>query len=264
MKNIDRLDKLIGTVVICFVVIAALIIGFRLWFKKKEAAPVPRKDATVQKTQPLPAVLDYNKLGKDAELNILMQQRKEAYGIKKGLDMIAKPEESLKIGDTTVSMREILEKIQLEKGKIVEKEISQPREPQDRRKAAAKPQSPITQDVYGIYVVQSGDNIWNIHFQFLKEYFEHRGISLAPLADEPDKRGLSSGVGKLLKFSENMVYIYNIRERKIDVNLNLIQPLTKIIVFRMKQVFTLLDQIDYPHVNRIQFDGETLWVPANQ
>jgi hypothetical protein len=71
-------------------------------------------------------------------------------------------------------------------------------------------------------------------------------------------------VGKLLKFSENIVYIYNLREHKIDVNLSLIHPLSKIIVFKMKQVFTLLDGIDYERVNRIQFDGEKLWIPANQ
>jgi len=120
------------------------------------------------------------------------------------------------------------------------------------------------EDAYGIYIVQAGDNIWNIHFQFLKDYFDHRGIALSPLADEPNRRGSSSGIGKLLKFSENMVYIYNVRERKIDVDLNLIHPLSKIVVFKMKQVFTLLDGIDYGRVNRIQFDGETLWIPANQ
>ncbi len=31
---------------------------------------------------------------------------------------------------------------------------------------------------------------------------------------EPDRRGLSSSVGKILKFSEKMVYIYNLEERK--------------------------------------------------
>ena len=30
----------------------------------------------------------------------------------------------------------------------------------------------------------------------------------------------------------------------------------------MGRVFSLLDQIDYDRVNRIQFDGETIWVMA--
>jgi len=59
-----------------------------------------------------------------------------------------------------------------------------------------------------------------------------------------------------------MVYIYNIRQGKIDVNLDLIHPLTKIVIFRMKQIFDLLNQIDYQHVDQVQFDGETLWLPA--
>ena len=61
-----------------------------------------------------------------------------------------------------------------------------------------------------------------------------------------------------------MVFIFNIRERKIDTDLNLIHPLSKIVVFKMRQIFALLDQIDYQHVNRIQFEGDTLWIPANQ
>ena len=49
------------------------------------------------------------------------------------------------------------------------------------------------------------DNIWNIHFEFLKEYFQYRGIVVTDSADEPKKKGGSSGIGRILKFSENMV-----------------------------------------------------------
>lgn len=258
MKNIDRLDKLIGMVVVGIVLIAALIIGIRLWLQKKEVSDAGKAAAPVVVAPQPPAVLDYARIEKDAELKALMQQRKDVYGINKGLDMIAKPEESIKIGESTVSMQEIIDKIKLEQGKIVEKEIDRPL-PTDGTKTSAS-----TQDAYGIHIVQPGDNIWNIHFQFLKDYFSHRGIALSPLADEPDRKGISSGVGKLLKFSEKMVSIYNLRERKIDADLNLIHPLSKIVVFKMKQVFTLLDEIDGNRVNRIQFDGDTLWIPANQ
>jgi hypothetical protein len=258
MKNIDRLDKLIGMVVVCIVLIAVIIIGIRLWRQKKEVLVAGEMPAPAAVAPQPPAILDYAQIDKDAQLKALMQQRKEAYGINKGLDMIAKPDESIKIGESTVSMQEIIDQIKLEQGKIVEKEIDRPPPPEAAGASAAK------EDVYGIYIVQPGDNIWNIHFQFLKDYFDHRGIALSPLADEPDRKGTSSGVGKLLKFSENIVYIYNLREHKIDVNLSLIHPLSKIIVFKMKQVFTLLDGIDYERVNRIQFDGEKLWIPANQ
>ena len=117
-------------------------------------------------------------------------------------------------------------------------------------------------EAYGIYVVRPVDNVWNIHFRFLSEYFQHRDISLSAWSDEPDTRGHSSGVGKILKFSEKMVYIFNLKERKLDVDLNLLQPLSKIVIFNMGEVLALLDPIDYKVVNSIRYDGETLWIPA--
>lgn len=119
-------------------------------------------------------------------------------------------------------------------------------------------------DVYGIYVVMPGDNVWNIHFDFLKEYFGKRGVNVLPAADEPLKSGVSSGVGKILKFSETMVHIYNLRERNLSVDLNLIHPLSKIVIFNLGQAFSLLSQIDYRQINEIRFDGDTLWLPAEE
>ncbi|HIJ55979.1 MAG TPA: hypothetical protein HPQ03_07630 [Deltaproteobacteria bacterium] len=117
-------------------------------------------------------------------------------------------------------------------------------------------------EAYGIYVVQNGDNIWDVHFAFLTEYFTSRGISLSRTADEPDDKGKSSGVGKILKFSENMVYIYNTRDRRLETDINMIHPLSKIVVFNMGQVFELLDRLVYRDIEKIEFDGENLWLPA--
>ena len=117
-------------------------------------------------------------------------------------------------------------------------------------------------EAYGIHVVQPGDNIWDIHFRFLREYFEDRGVTLSPVDDEPTAPGRSSGVGRILKFSENMVYIYNIRERQLGTDLDLIHPLSKIVVFNLGRALALLDRIDYRRIDRVRFDGETLWVPA--
>ncbi len=117
--------------------------------------------------------------------------------------------------------------------------------------------------VYGIYAVLPKDNVWNIHFNFLKDYFNNRGIRLSPKADKPIGKK-SSGVGKILKFAENMVYIYNIREDRVEMNLHQIHPLSKIVVFNLGQVFSVLSQIDYRNINQIEYDGETLWIPAVQ
>jgi hypothetical protein len=336
-------------------------------FSRPRPAPesAPATDPGDQAARPLSAapapVLDLEQLGEEGAFKTLMEQRKAEYGVEGGLDLIAKPNESLKVGETTVSMQEILDQIQLKEGDIIERDLEgtpdkvvnqrksrvaqlnmmedrlqdvdsqlsgnggqltpqmraqlrqereqlEPivqvyREYQVTRKALrqlgelvkqAHPEErqAVRQEIldllakqkrleemleipsrdsesraaerFGIYVVQPGDNIWNIHFRFLHSYFNARGIELSPASDEPNQEGFSSGVGKLLKFSENMVYIYNIKERKLDVDLDLIYPQNKLVVYNMQRVFALLDEIDHRSVNRIQFDGETLWIPAEQ
>ncbi len=238
-------------IAIIIVIIIAGVIGYRLWPQKdaKSVAPqISKKILAPIKPQP---IIDYNKLNKDQKLKELMQERKAKYGLKKGIDIITKSDESIKIGQSTVPMQEILDKIRLKLGDIIEKDL----------KSGQIGSARDTKE-FGIYVVRPGDNIWNIHFNFLKEYFDHKGVILSPLSDEPSQAGQSSGVGKLLKFSENTVQIYNIKEHKLDVDLNLIVPLSKIVVYNMEQIFALLNLIDYEKVNHIQFDGETLWIPA--
>ncbi len=61
-----------------------------------------------------------------------------------------------------------------------------------------------------------------------------------------------------------MIHIYNIEKNRIDIDLDRIQPLNKLVVYNMTQIFALLGQIDYTDVNHIQFDGETIWIPADQ
>ena len=198
-------------------------------------------------------------------MRALMKKRKERFGIDKGVDIIIKSNESIKVGTITVPMKEILDKIRLKKGDlIIEDLMLKPlptishHEPKEQIMREEKLEG------YGIYVVRENDNIWNIHFSFLKNFFQHKGVLLEAQSDEPDKKGVSSGVGKILKFSEHMVYIYNIKERKLDVDLDLLYPLSKIVIFNMGEVFSLLNQIDYDHISQIQYDGETIWIPGKQ
>ncbi len=182
-----------------------------------------------------------------------MDKRKKNLGIGKSLDMIVKSDESFKVGGSKVSMQDIIEKSHMKKEKVFIRKIEN-----------SGAVTPLKIEEYGIYVVQPNDNIWNIHFNLLKEYYDHQGISVSPKADEPDKNNLSSGVGKILKFSENMVMIYNLSEKKIDTDIDLLEPLSKIVIYSMDEVFSLLKQIEYKNIDRIQFDGKTIWIPAKK
>jgi hypothetical protein len=246
-----------------FLIIAAccvFIIGGGFWLvsrqgKQPEKYPEGQPTSKQKKRMPIAPekVIDYDKLKEESDeaLTALMEERKAPYGIEKGVDIIVKPDESIKVGDQTVEMKEILDEVRLKQGKILEADL-EPGVKQEQR------------DEYGIHVVQPSENVWDIHFKLLKDYFGRKGIQLAQLADEPDRHGYSSGVGKVLKFSEHMVYIYNLKERKLEANLDLVYPLSKIVIYNMRIVFSLLDRIDYKDVNRIEFDGETLWLPAMQ
>ncbi len=240
---------------ICIIVVTIAATGFWLWSRKESKPVIKPETVHVQvKNQP---VIRFSSTEKDDTQNTMMKQRKLKFGMDKGVDIIVKSDESIQVGDITVSMKEIIEKIKLKQGDVIEKDIL-------AADISKKPSTVNMQAVYGIYMAKPGDNIWNIHFNFLKDYFKHKGVALSPRADEPDKRGFSSGIGKLLKFSEQMVFIYNMKERKIAANLDLITPLTKLVVYNMGQIYKLLDRIDYDRVNHIQFDGETLWIPAEQ
>ena len=195
--------------------------------------------------------IDYKKLKIDKKLEALMLRRKKKLGIGSSLDMVVKSDESFKVGKTIISMRDILEKTFLKDKQIFEEQI--------------KPSGaiePAKLKEYGIYVVQPGDNLWNIHFRLIREYYRSRGIKIPDKADEPVVGGLSSGMGKVLKFSEKMVVIYNVLDNKVATNINLLQPLSKIIVYNMKEVFSFLKEINYKNMDQLKYDGEALWLSA--
>ena len=240
-----------GTALLVLMVLTAA-----MWWRFQRPTPSPSSasSAKVQAAVQKPPLIDYNALPEDRRMQGLMEQRRADYGVGEVLDLIVGKNETLRIGDATVSMAEIDRQIAMQEGRIVEGSLG------DDGPAGAMP----AHSIYGIHVVRPGDNIWNIHFKLLKAYFGRKGVALSPLADEPRQNGSSSGVGRLLKFSEHMVYIYNLREHRLDDSIELIHPLSKIVVYNMGQVFALLDPIDYGRIDHIRFDGETLWLPAPQ
>jgi hypothetical protein len=245
-------NKMVLVIVISVLVVVLVVFG--LWYNKGKKA-IQAKASPSKVSMPIQSqqVIDYSKIEKEGDLKDLMDQRKEGLGVGEGIDIIAKSDESLRIGGSTVPMSEIIEKIQLRIGDIVEKNLDSGDSPSGQ---------PIKD--FGVYVVQPGDNIWDVHFRFLRDYFVRKGISVSPNSDEPDTRGASSGVGKILKFSENIVHIYSVEKRALDIDLNMIHPLTKLVIYNMDRIFALLDQIDYEKVDLINFDGETLWVPVEE
>jgi hypothetical protein len=228
-----------------------------LWFWTVKDKDLFKPQTQVERPAPerfpihQPPAIDYGQIDKNAELQALMKSRKNEYGVDSGVDMIAKSGESIKVGDAVVPMKEILGKIHLNQRKIIKAD-----------QAASLDQH--SADAYGIYVVKPGDSIWKIHFNLLRGYFLQKGIKISYFSDEPKRNGKSSGVARILKYSEKMVYIYNVKERKLETDLNLIQPLSKIAVFNIGQTLDLFRQIDYRHLDSVRFDGKNLSIPAGQ
>ncbi|MDL1982073.1 MAG: hypothetical protein LWX02_11500, partial [Deltaproteobacteria bacterium] len=119
-KNAAISNKIAVIIIICAISAAIAVAG--LFLIQKAAGPVeknlPEKVHVPIKSQP---VIDYNKLEKDKELQILTQKRKTKYGVEKSVDIIVKSDESLKVGDSIVPMQEILDKIRIKSGDIIEK-----------------------------------------------------------------------------------------------------------------------------------------------
>jgi len=171
--------------------------------------------------------------------------------------MVVHPDETITIGGVAVSVNDILEKSFAKKGLVFEKEIKE-------GKNESEIFVPGRIKAYGIYVVRANDNIWDIHFNMLREYYESKGIIISPKADQPTKQGESSGIGKILKFSEKIVVVYNLSDKELDSDINLIRPKSKIIVYNMNEIFALLNDIDFGSIDSLKFDGASLWIPTEK
>jgi hypothetical protein len=252
--NLGTSKKKLFIPLVCVILLA---IGSGIYFvsskKSEEIGQLPKTSQAI----PREKVIDFNQVNQDQNLQVLIKERKKNFGLDKGVDIIVSADESFKIGESIIPMREILEKIRIKQGDLIEEGLT---DNPFGKSLETQDLSEKSNHSFGIYVVKSNDNFWDIHFRFLQDYFEKKNIQLSPMADKPDSQGFSSDIGKILKFSEKIVYIYNIRDRKLDVNLNLIHPENEIVVFHMAEILSLLDQIDLVNVDMIRFDGENLWI----
>jgi len=172
-------------------------------------------------------------------------ERKKPYGLDKSVDAVARSDESIQVGSKKVPVEELEKKLVVEqRGEVREKSLQ-------GNKVSA----------WGVYVVRPGDNLWRIHYRLLREYLRARGVRLRPFADQPTPKGYSSGVGKVLKFAEHMVGVYNLRTGHMSKNLNLLEPGQKVVVFNLSEIFGQLDKVNPHEISGIMYDGRVLFFP---
>jgi hypothetical protein len=175
--------------------------------------------------------------------------RKRPYGVSKSLDAVLRSDETIKIGDKEVSIAELERKLIVEqRGEVIDKPLGK------------KPR--IT--AWGVHMVRPGENLWDIHFMLLKEYMASRGVKLAENADHPTQNGYSTGVGKVLKFAEHMVGVFNMKTRHMDSNLDLLEPGAKIVIYNLSEIFDQLAKIDPHDLSGVMYDGRVLLFPESQ
>jgi hypothetical protein len=176
-------------------------------------------------------------------------KRKEPYGLDKSLDAVVRSDESIKVGDTVVAVGDLERKLVVgQRGEILEKPLG------ETKRVSA----------WGVHVVRSGENLWDIHYRLLGEYLKSRGVNLPTGADRPDPQGFSSGVGKILKFAEHMVGVYNVKTGKMSTDLNLLEAGHKVVVFNLSEIFMELAKIDPHDLSGVMYDGRVLLFPETK
>lgn len=170
------------------------------------------------------------------------QQRKEIFDLHQSVDHIVTVREPFKVGDETVTIEAIKKRLEQQPGGKSIPGGSEPPETSSSylRKPIPKPEKPA---YYGVRQVRPGENLWNVHYQILRDYYARRQVDLVRTADEPAPSGRSSGVGRLLKFLEGVVYVYDFKNNRLVTDLNLIQPDSIIIFFKISDVFSALDPL---------------------
>ena len=248
------------------------------WTEKKEP---PRSNTVTGTVQP--AVIDFNKIRdkSDQSLDEMIAGRKKEFGLDDSVDMVVGLNESIKLGQETVALSDILTQIEDKKKQVADQtastnpdvQLSEMSIGEDSPPATLGPPPPLPEETagsihnefYGVYVVRRGDNLWDIHFGILREYLRHLNIKISDHADETQGRfGGSSGVSRILKYAENMVFIYNIKTKRLDSNLNVIEPETKLVVFNLTHLQKILGSLKPEDLDKIRYDGKELYLPGSE
>jgi len=175
--------------------------------------------------------------------------RKAPYGLKQSVDVVVRGDETIKVGGVEVSVGELERSLVVgARGQVLERPLGSGKG--------------IT--VWGVHLVRPKENLWNIHYRLLREFLASRGIELPPDADEPTPGGRSSGVGKILKFAEHMVGVYNLKTRAMSAKLDLLEPGRKVVVFNLSEIFEQLAKIEPQNLQGVMYDGRVLLFPGSE
>lgn len=239
--------------IIFSVIILILILGF-IFIKNQNKPVTPVKNIPVQAEKKEKQTVKLNNKAtisiKNPDHQKLMNERKKEYGVDESLDMVVKSDEKIRINDQVIDMKKIEEQDMINRGQPISSDLKSNK-------------SNITLKDYGLYVVKKGDNLWDIHFRLLKELFRKKGITLSRTADEPINGGYSSGVGKILKFSEEMVSIYSLENQKVSSDINNIEPNGKVIIYKMNDIQDLIKDMTVRNIDNVVFDGKNLWIESS-
>lgn len=226
----------------------------------RRAASPPSGDRIVKpiETSEVPPPLPLPKVSRESG----QEERKSAYGLKESVDHIVSEEESFPVHGSQWSIADIREKL-AEKDReseeqgvypvlpnVVEKDIPSMLRKRIPGAAGANEAFP---GFYGVKVVRPGENLWNIHYNILREYFARRGVNLPRHADEPQPDGRSSSVGRILKFLEGAVQVYSIPENRLVRDLDRIHPDDLIVFFNISDVFSVLDNLQPEELRWIRY-----------
>lgn len=201
------------------------------------APPAPSKTGEVVTIMPE---------GGDAASQQEQALRKKPYGLDKSLDVVVRSDEVLKVDGKIVPMSEMERKLVVEqRGEMLDSPLGKP-----RRISA-----------WGVHMVRPGENLWGIHFHLLSEFLASRGVTLQKTSDQPMPNGRSTGVGKILKFAEHMVGVYNVKTGHMSDDLNQLEPGVKMVIFNLSEIFEQLAKIDPKDLSGVMYDGRVLLFP---
>ncbi len=195
-------------------------------------------------------------------------ERREAFQLKNSVDFIVTKDEPFEAAGRMLTIGEILGIPQIGKDSseivpsVEEKEIgSRVRRPIQTSTAPA-PSRQIA--YYGVKVVKRTENVWDIHYSILREYFARKDVILPTDSDKPSLDGRSSGIGRILKFIEGVVYVYSINGNQLIKNIDLIQPGSFIVFFKISDLFAALDAIQPEDLSSIRYVNNYLRLERNE